>query len=93
MTTFRLIRFCHEDFSDVKPENLITRFRAGGHRIAIGITDDGRNAMRVERHVDDDGRTGRTWIFDDYNRARAVAEWLRDLSDYQRDALILKVQP
>jgi hypothetical protein len=73
----------------MKPEQLITRFRAGGHRIAIGITDDGRNAMRLERHTDD---FGRTWFFDEYNRARAVADFLRGLSDYQRDALILEVQ-
>lgn len=71
----------------MKPEQLITRFRAGGHWIAVGITDDGLTAMRLERHVDD---FGRTWVFGSYTAAMAVAEWLRGLSDYQRDVLILE---
>jgi hypothetical protein len=74
----------------MRPEQLIVRFRAGDHRIAIGVTDDGRNVLRLERHIDD---IGRTWFFDEYHRARSVADFMRGLSDYQRDALLMEVQP
>lgn len=71
----------------MRPEQIINKFRAGNYWITVGITDDGRNAMRLEQRQSGNGGT---WVFDSYAAALAVAEWLRGLSDDQRDVVILE---
>lgn len=69
----------------MQPEQIITKLRAGSHKIAIYF-DDSRYVMALER----DANYGREWAFVDYDRALAVAEWLCSLSDYQRDVVCLE---
>ncbi|MFZ4663574.1 MAG: hypothetical protein ACOYNY_41595 [Caldilineaceae bacterium] len=72
----------------MKPEQIITKFKAGGHKIAIYFDDNSRYVMALER----DANYGKEWAFTEYDKALAVAEWLCSLSDYQRDVVILGVQ-
>lgn len=72
----------------MKPEQIITKFKAGGHGIAIYFDDNGRYVMALER----DPNYGREWVFVTYDKALAVAEWLCSLSGYQRDVAILEVK-
>lgn len=73
----------------MKPEQIITKFKAGNHKIAIYFDDCSRYVMALER----DANYGREWAFVSYDKALAVAEWLCSLSDYARDVVCLEVQP
>lgn len=69
----------------MKPEQIITKQRAGSHKIAIYFNDS-RYIMALER----DATYGREWAFVSYDKAVAVSEWLCSLSDYARDVVILE---
>lgn len=76
----------------MKPEQIITKFKAGSHQLTIYFDDNGPDGqagyvMALER----DANYGREWVFVTYDKALAVAEWLCSLSDYQRDVLILEM--
>jgi hypothetical protein len=71
----------------MRPEQIITKFKAGNHQITIYFDDCSRYVMALEH----DPSYGREWAFVAYDKALAVAEWLCSLSDYQRDVAILEI--
>lgn len=72
----------------MEPEQIIAKLKANNHQATIYFDDDGRYVMALQR----DATYRREWAFATYNQALGVAEWLRTLSDYQRDVLILEIQ-
>lgn len=69
----------------MKPEQVITKIRAGGHQVYIYFDCERRYVIALARNAN----YCREWAFVTYDRALGVAEWLCSLSDYQRDVLIL----
>lgn len=72
----------------MRPEQIITKFKAGSHQLTIYFDDCSRYVMALQR----DANYGREWAFVAYDRALGVAEWLCSLNDYQRDVLILETR-
>jgi hypothetical protein len=66
----------------------IKESQIGGHTVVISYGNDRDFVLTIAR----DAHFTQSWVFVTYDRALAVMEWLNDLTEYQRDVLILDVQ-